>query len=240
MEVIKLMVCPHDTVRNPEGWYRLIQYMTARFNLKIHFEICLDFADFHAGMDQADVVYANPSDAVKLIDRSGFKPLARPADTFDEALVVVGPDGPLPSLEAINGATVASVENLLPTRIALKMLRSRGLIPASIAHRDSWLSVVRSVWNGEAPFGILYRDAYNDLSPQGREMIRVLESTDERAAFHMFVARPEIQADLAALLPAFTDMGSDPEGAAVLGDLGIPKWIAATDDDLVHIREILA
>ncbi|NTV65191.1 MAG: phosphate/phosphite/phosphonate ABC transporter substrate-binding protein, partial [Oscillochloris sp.] len=122
MRDLKLMVCPHDTVRNPEGWYRLIQYMTSHFGLHIHFELCFDFAEFHQNIGQADIVYANPSDALKLINQ-GYRPLVRPADIYDEALIVGGPEGELPDLSAISGATVATVENLLPTRIALKMLR---------------------------------------------------------------------------------------------------------------------
>ncbi|NNJ11331.1 PhnD/SsuA/transferrin family substrate-binding protein [Chloroflexales bacterium ZM16-3] len=240
MKELTLKVCPHDTVRDPEGWYRLVQYLTARLDTKIHFQISIDFTDFHEGMSSADVVYASPSDAMTLIDTHGFCPLVRPSETYDEAMLVTSPDGPLPKLEAIHGATVVSVEDLLPTKLALKVLRERGITPANVANRDSWLSVVRSVWNGEAPFGILYRDAYEELSPQGREMIRILETTDVRGAFHILVARPDVCADLSDLTTTLLAMHSDPDGDTVLADLSIPGWSPVSDDQIAALRTICA
>jgi hypothetical protein len=240
MRDLILMVCPHDTVRKPESWYHLVQFLTARLDSKIHFEISLDFAEFRQGIASADLVYANPKDGLGLIDTLAFCPLARPANTYDEALLVAGPDGPLPALEAINGSVLATVESLLPTRLALKMLRERGIAPAGLTHRDSWLSVVRSVWNGEAPFGILYRDAYEELSPQGRAMIRVLDTTSERSAFHMFTARPGICDDMARFTNLLVSMASTPDGKSVLDDLGITSWVPVSADELAGMRAVLA
>jgi hypothetical protein len=237
---LTLEVCPHDTARNPQGWQRFTQRMAARLGLSIHFEACPDFASFRRGMAGADLVYANPADALHLIDRHGFSPLARPADTYDEAVLVCGPAGPLPQLYALHGSTVVSVKQLLPTQLALAALRERGVTPANVAHRDSWLSVVRSVWNGEAPFGILYRDAYEELSPQGREMIRVMETTDARAAFHMMLARPEIDAALATAAVGLMALSSSPEGRSALAELSISAWLPVGDDDLAAMRKIVA
>jgi hypothetical protein len=237
---LRLMVCPHDAVRNPGGWRHLVRYLSARLATPIDLAATLDFTDFHQRMAQADVVYANPTDALRLIDGGGFCALARPAGIYDEALLVAGPDGPLPAAEALHGAAVASVEHLLPTRLALKMLRARGIVPASLAHRDSWLSVVRSVWNGEVPFGIVYRDAYNGLSPQGREMIRVLEATDGRSAFHLIVARPDLGEGGAALTRTLTEMPAHPDGVSALADLHIAAWLPVSDDDIARLRAACA
>ncbi|WP_129629610.1 PhnD/SsuA/transferrin family substrate-binding protein [Candidatus Oscillochloris fontis] len=239
MANIKFMVCPHDTVRNPDGWYRLVQFLTSHYELSLHFEMSLDFSEFREAMMNADLVYANPTDAINLIDQHGMKPLMRPADTYDEALIVTGPDGDLPDVSAINGAMVASVENLLPTRIGLKCMEGKGIKPAGILHRDSWLSVVRSVWNGEAPFGIVYRDAYEELSQQGRDMVRILGETEERSAFHMFVARPVLHQDLATLLPSLTEMHNDPDGASILKEISIPAWAIVSDDALAKMRALV-
>jgi ABC-type phosphate/phosphonate transport system substrate-binding protein len=233
---LRLMVCPHDAVRNPGGWRHLVRYLSARLDSQIDFAAALDFTDFHQRMAQADVVYASATDALRLIDGGGFCAVARPAGIYDEALLVAGPDGPLPAVEALHGAAVASVEHLLPTRLALTMLRERGIVPASLAHRDSWLSVVRSVWNGEVPFGILYRDAYNGLSPQGREMVRVLEATDGRSAFHLIAARADLGEGLAALAGALAAMPAHPAGVSALADLHTPAWLPVTDDDIARLR----
>lgn len=240
MDALTLMVCPHDTVRNPEGWYRLVQYLTARLEATIHFEMSLDFADFRQGMAGADLVYANPSDGLSLIDAQQFCPLARPIDVYDEALIVAGPEGALPAIEAIHGSSIASVANLLPTKLALKALRERGITPAGVVDRDSWLSVVRSVWNGEAPFGILYRDSYEELSEQGKAMVRLLESTNERSTFHTLMARPAICDDMGALTTIMTAMRADAEGQAVLADMQLRGWQAVSDAEIARMREVVA
>ncbi len=239
MANIKFMVCPHDTVRNPDGWYRLVQFLTTRYELSLHFEMSLDFTEFREGMVNADLVYANPTDGVKLVDQHGMKPLMRPGDTYDEALIVTGTEGDLPDLSTLNGAMIASVENLLPTRIALKCMADKGVKPAGILHRDSWLSVVRSVWNGEAPFGIVYRDAYEELSQQGRDMVRILAETNERSAFHMFVARPVLHQDLVTLLPSLTEMHNDPDGASILKEISVPMWKVVADESLEKMRALV-
>ncbi|MEI7642920.1 MAG: PhnD/SsuA/transferrin family substrate-binding protein [Chloroflexales bacterium] len=240
MKDLSLMVCPHDTVRYPEGWHRLAQYLSLRLNRPIRLAPSSDFIEFHQDIIGADLVYANPVDSLNLLDDHGFCLLAHPADTYDEALLIAGPDGSLPAIEAIHGAAVASVKPLISTRLALKLLRDRGIIPASLMHRDSWLSVVRSVWNGEVPFGIIHRDAYEALSPQGREMVRILDTTNARLAYHMFCARPSICAALPTLTKLLTVMDADPEGRLVLDGLHIPGWLPVIDAELVHLRALMA
>jgi phosphonate transport system substrate-binding protein len=235
---LSFMVCPHDTARNPAGWNSLAQYLTARLDIPIRFTPLFDFTAFRQNLASADLVYGNPTDALGLLDAHGFCPLVRPADIYDEAIIIAGPDHELPAIEAIHGAAVATVTQLLPTRIVLRALRERGITPASLAHRDSWLSVVRSVWNGEVPFGILYRDAYDELSPQGRAMVRVMESTSDHAAFHILCAGPAISESRAILADLLGAMGADPQGQVVLADLRIPGWLPVTGAEIATMRKI--
>ena len=240
MKELTLMVCPHDTARNPEGWTRLVDYMATRLDRPICFSRSSDFVAFRQSIASADLVYGNPTDSLRLLDTHGFRALAHPAHCYDEALLITGPDGNLPSIEAIHGAVVSTVTSLLPSRLALKMLRERGITPANLTHRDSWLSVMRSVWNGEVPFGIIYHDAYDAISPEGRAMVRVLATTNERVAFHMLCAQPPICDSLLRLTDLLTTMSADPEGIAVLTNLHIQEWLPVTDDDLARLRALLA
>lgn len=237
---LTLVVCPHDTARNPEGWSRLAHYMATRLDRPIRFSRSSDFAAFRQSITSADLVYSNPADSLRLLDTHGFRALAHPAHCYDEALLITGPEGNLPSIEAIHGAVVSTVTSLLPSRLALKMLRERGVTPANLTHRDSWLSVMRSVWNGEVPFGIIYRDAYDEISPQGRAMVRVLATTNERAAFHMLCAQPSICDSFSRLTDLLTTMSADPEGMAVLTSLHVQGWLPVADDDLARLRALLA
>lgn len=238
MDDFNLAVCPHDTVRNSEGWFRLVQYLSYRMSAKIHFQISLDFADFHSTYATADLVYASPSDAVTLIDQHSYNPLLCPIGAYDEALLVTGPDAPLAGLESLHGASVATVKSLLPTKLALRMLSSQGITPGDLHGCDSWLAVVRAVWNGDAPYGILYRDAYDELSPQGKAMVQVIGATNERAAFHMLCCGPKTRTCCDDLKATLLGMPDDTLGKEVLGDLHFSGWQPVTDEALDVVRTI--
>jgi ABC-type phosphate/phosphonate transport system substrate-binding protein len=240
MTDMSLAVCPHDTVRNSEGWFRLVQYLSQKLATNVHFSLSLDFADFHERFSASDLVYANPSDAIKLIDGHGYTPLARPTEVYDEALLVAGPDGPTPPLAALTGAPLATITAMLPTKIGLRLLDEQGVVPGSLVNCDSWLSVVRSVWGGDTPYGIIYRDAYEELSPQGRAMVQVIATSDCRCAFHVLCAGPQLAAQAGALSAAMLGMADDALGQEVLADMKLPGWQAVTAEQLDLMRGILA
>lgn len=239
MSGMTLAVCPHDTVRNSEGWYRLVQYLSLRLEQDLHFALSLDFADFHSLFAEADLVYANPSDAIKLIDSHGFVPLARPTDTYDEALLVAGAEVSGPSIAAMAGAQLATVESLLPTRLALRFLGQQGITPSGLLGRDSWLSVVRAVWGGEAPYGILYRDAYDELSPQGKAMVQVVATTSEGCAFHVLCGSPRLGPLAGTIANTLYAMTTDSAGSEVLADMHFKGWSPIASGDFACIREVL-
>lgn len=238
MPALTLMVCPHDTVRNSEAWYRLVQYLTKRTGVDIHFELTLDFADFHAQLPKAQLVYANPTDSLSLLAK-GYRALARPAERYDEALLVAAAEANAPSVHDLNGAALATVERMVPTRLALRMLARDGLAPASLLNTDSWLGVVRTVWGGDAPYGILYRDAYEELSPQGKAMVQVIAATNEQVAFHSFCACSDCGGACDAVGAALLAMADDPEGRSVLADLGFTAWLPVPGEALQTMQDVL-
>lgn len=240
MEELTLAVCPHDMMRNPEGWRRLVAYLSGHLGVTVAFRPALDFAEFQHASIAADIAYANALDALALTGRHGFRPLVRPTDTYDEAVLVARLDDPAPSLEALGGAEVATVEGLLPTRLALRMLRARGITPGALINRDSWLSVVRAVWAGEAPYGILYCDAYEELSHQARAMVQVIMVTSERCAYHVMCGGPGLGANAGGLADTLVAMAGDAAGREVLIELRLVGWRAVSADDLATMRAALA
>lgn len=240
MHSMSLAVCPHDTIRNADGWYRLVQCLTQRMDVKVRFSPSLDFDDFHDSFSSADLVYANPSDALRLIDQHGYTPLARPAGIYDEALVVAGPEVSALTLESLAGAELAIIEGMLPTKLGLRLLRSKGIEPAALIRRDSWLAVMSSLWRGEAPYGILYRDAYDDLSDQGKAMVQVITATSERSAFHLLCAGPGLTCPCDALTATLLAMADDSAGKQVLDDMHFSGWAKVSPEELSQMRSILA
>lgn len=234
-----LMVCPHDTVRSAEGWYRLVQYLTARIGLELHFELALDFADFAAHVAEADLAYLSPKDCYTTRRNHGFTPLVRPQGIYDEAVVIAAAEDSAATLEGIAGAPLATVPALLPAKIGLGLLQRRGIAPGEIRECESWLAVVRNVWGGEVRYGIIYRDAYAELSDQGKAMVRVLAATEEQAAFHCMSVGPRLAERAGAIAEALAAMAGDPLGQEVLGEIHIPGWAPITPDELARTQALI-
>ncbi len=240
MTKVTLMVCPHDTARGPEGWYRMAQYLTQHLEFDVHFELSLDVNDFREQLDSADIVYANPLDTLRLIDQRGFILQVKPKDLYDELVFVASTDIANPTLEALQGEKIATVRNLLPSNIALYLLKQRSIEPAELLDRESWMSVIRSVWQGEANYGIVYKDTYDGLSDQGKSMVNTFFTSDEKVAFHSFVCNPNVEIKCDNLQNALLAMDSDDTGKEVLSELHrIASWTRITEEEFNLMRHIV-
>ncbi len=238
MSILRLMVCPHDTASNPDRWYLFLQYLARRLNVQLGFEVSLDFADFHANLGQADLVYANPNDTVMLLDQ-GYELVARPANVFDEVVFVASLAIDTPTLESIAGKPLLSVRCMLPTNIALHILKERGIEPAGVIDCESWLSVVGSLWRNEGEFGIVYKDTYNELSGQGKSMVNAFETSNQQVAFHSLVVGREALPLRDDIRRAVLDMHTDDQGKEVLQALHFSQWVAVDADAITQIRHII-
>ncbi len=240
MGKITLMVCPHDTANGPEGWYRLAQYLHQQLAVEVHFELALDFQDFHQHLDMADMVYVNPTDALSLIDTKGFMPLVRPLDGYDEMVFVANTDIANPELAALEGQVIATVQHVLPTNIALYLLKHHAITPAELIHHESWLSVIRSVWQNEVSYGIVYKDTYDELSEQGKAMIHPFFTSNEKMAFHTIAISPALQERQSQVADVLLAMDRDATGQDVLAELPrINKWLPVTADELTAMRHLI-
>ncbi|NJN18314.1 MAG: phosphate/phosphite/phosphonate ABC transporter substrate-binding protein [Oscillochloris sp.] len=238
MAAYKLMACPHDTVRSSSGWYRLAAYLGTHLPFELHFDLALDFSEFNERLGNGDLVFANPTDSLRLLSQ-GFVPIARASERYDEAILVMNAEAAPATAHALSGAAVATVASAAPTQLALYDLKQLGVTPGELKNYDSWLGVVRGLWNGEAPFGILYRDAYEDLSPQGRAMVQVITHTDVRKLFHSICASPRLVAEVPNLQPILLGMSSDPAGKEVLEDLGFTAWQVVEPAEINAMQALL-
>jgi ABC-type phosphate/phosphonate transport system substrate-binding protein len=233
-----LMVCPHDTASNPERWYLFVQHLAQKLDTHLQFDISLDFADFHENLSRADIVYANPSDTLKLVE-AGMTAIARPANLHDEVVFVANPEIANPTLEMLQGETLASVAALQPTKLAMHLLKDRGIAPAGIQDFESWTSVISAIWRNEAKFGLLYKDTYDTLSEQGKSMVQPFFTTDEQVNFHTVLVGNNAAAQQDAIAQVLHSMHTDDHGKEVLQELHVTQWLPVTQEDVDKIRHIM-
>ena len=239
MTRLTLMVCPHDTADAPERWFRFSQYLNEVLDYTVHFDLALDFKEFHSRFESADLVYANPADAVHLVGDLDFTPLSRASNLSDEVVFVANPDCPNPSLTAFHGKPVVTVVSMLPTQIALRLLKRDGIIPSKVINKDSWPAVMRSVWSNEVPFGFVYKDTFDGLSQKGKDMVTLLQASDERIAFHSVVLSPKAAEHKASLLQAILSMNDTDRGKRVLQELQMEQWVEIETAAFNQMRDLV-
>jgi ABC-type phosphate/phosphonate transport system substrate-binding protein len=232
------MVCPHDTAKEPDRWFRLVQYLVQNLGTEVLFEISLDFQDFHDNIQKADIVYANPTDALHLMTDNNHTLLVKPAGNSDEVVFVASTEAQNPTLESFQGTEFAAVKGLMPTSIALHMLHERAIEPAGIRHKESWQAVISAIWNGEVAYGIIYKDTYDGLSEQGKGMVQAFATSDEKIAFHTLTIAPSLAERKAELEQLLTGMHSDEKGQQVLAELHIAQWQPVTAEEIARMQHV--
>lgn len=239
MSKLTLMVCPHDTAKKPERWFRFVQYLNRHLSVTFHLEISLDFEDFHHHLDAADMVYANPADSIYLLEHKEFSSLVRPINLYDEVVFIANRSISNPTLESLQGATLATVKSMLPTKVALLMLKEQGIVPAQLLDKPSWLGVVNSISKNEVPFGIVYKDTYDELSPKTKDAVNAFATSNEKIIFHGINIGPKVLAYKNDCEGVLLDMNTDATGKDVLQELNIEGWCTTTPEDIGKIKEIV-
>lgn len=239
MDSYKLMVCPHDTAQSPERWYFLTQYFSNNLNIRLHFENYLDFTEFHQHLGEADLVYANPQDSVHLMDTMGFIPLVRPDQKYDEVVFIASADIASPTVQSLEGESLASVVHTLPTKIALHILDKQAIKPKEILDSNSWLGAVNSIIKGEVNFAFLYKDTYEALSDYSKEMINAFYISDEKLAFHCLNIGPRLLDRQTQLENSLTAMDIDAGGREVLKKLELERWLVVNPQEIEAIKGII-
>ncbi len=239
MSRLNLMVCPHDTAKHPERWFLFAQYLSQHLDDPVHFRQSLDFAEFQAGMAEADLVYANPQHALVLLDQHGYIPLARASNLYDEAVLVTCAECEA-RMTDFHQAEVATVPSMLVTQVALNALGRDGVTPASLRPAANWMGVVQALYKGEARFGILYKDFYEGMSGLSRKQVRVVSETREGSVYHVFMLAPRHVELTERLRDALLAMADDGRGGAILRDLLMERLVTVGPADMAAIRALRA
>ncbi len=246
MEHWQMMVCPHDTAKNPERWFVFAQYLsqhlgqpaeTAEGIISVRFQQSLDFAEFQAGMASADLVYANPQHALVLAEKHGFIPLVRAGNLYDEAVCVTCADCDA-ELYDMHQSTVATVTSMLVTNVALKALARQDVAPAQLQPAATWMAVVQSIYRGDARFGILYKDFYAGMSALSRKQIKVLGETEERSVYHCFMLAPQHAERLESARSTLLAMVDDVRGGEILAELSMQTLLPVGQKELEAVRAL--
>jgi ABC-type phosphate/phosphonate transport system substrate-binding protein len=239
MSRLRLMVCPHDTAKDPEKWYYFAQYIALKLNAEVGFDIASDFKDFHEKLPTADIVYANPRDTVKIIETLDFQTLARPEDIYDEVVFIASNDIEEPKLPDLQGERIATVMSMLPTNIALHLLEKESIEPGELVDNDTWISVMNAVRRNDVRFGFVYKDTYDALSGLSRSLFNMFHASKERLAFHSINVSPNAAVLKDTLADLLVGMNEEAQGKDVLRGLAFSRWVRVTEMELDTVKGVV-
>lgn len=238
---LSLMVCPHDTARDPDKWFMFAQYLTQKTGRSVVFNLAMDFPEFQTRMPAADVIYANPQHTLALMENHGFVPLCRPADLSDEAVIIAREDDAGASLEALASRPVLTVKSMLVTAVALEHCRREGVPVGEVHNAPTWLAVANKVLKGTFDYGILYRDFYHGMTRLSRRQFRALAQTQLGLVSHTFLVAPGRAELLESMRAAILGMALDaPRGRDVLERVGMARFTSVSEDDIEAFRQMRA
>jgi len=235
---LNMMVCPHDTAKNPEKWFRFVQYLNHHLTVPVHLSVSLDFKDFHEHFRAADIVYANPTDAIALITGQAFQPLVHPKNLYDEVVFIAHPEVENPTLQSYQGQPVATVDQAAATHLALLLLKQKDIHPSNLVYKDSWIGVVNAIAKQEVAFGFIYKDTYDSLSPKTKALVNGFSTSAAKSVFHGIYLNPIAQTYHQLLAEILTTMHQDDVGNTVLQELQIEGWEVIDPHDLNVLRTI--
>ncbi len=232
--MFKMAICPHDSTKNKVYWLYFVSYLREKTGLDISAEQCLDFECYYKALENVDLSYSNPLDALRLKEGRKFIPVAG-NDKYDE-VVIIAQKGKEKKLEDIDGKEVACVENQFATFLGMKILKDKG-ISFKPVYKDSWQGVLNDVSTGKVEFGFLYKDFWDQLSELSKAKVEPVFISDEKLASHVIMISPEIAQQKSVILSVLEGMKNDPRGKEILENLRINEWYPL--DSLEHVEKLI-
>jgi hypothetical protein len=241
MDKLNLMVCPHDTAKNPDRWFRFAQYLSLNIDQTVHLELAMDFQEFHQKMNDADIVYGNPSDTINLL-KNNFISVARSSNLYDEVVFIAHPDLDNPSLESFQGSKLVSVASMLATKVGLNALETQGIKTAEVIDKPTWLAVIKAIANKEteASLGFVYKDTYEELGAATKSLVKYIATSAQKKVFHQLVLSSKATQIHKKLTSTVLEMNQNPKGKDILGELNIEQWIVPTESEIDTIKQLVA
>ncbi|MBL8329887.1 MAG: phosphate/phosphite/phosphonate ABC transporter substrate-binding protein [Rubrivivax sp.] len=242
---LQLTVSPDFSPDHIAGWYVFNTWLQRKLGLRCHLELYDDFERQHQAIaaDQVDLIFANPYDASMLVRERGFRSLAAPLGSSDEALIAVAQASSAHAVTDLKpGLRVAQTKDPDVNLIGMIMLEPADLgrehvVPVPVS---TYVLVAKHLLLGRVDAGFFLKQAFDDLSPTTRAQLRPLVTSQISVVRHALLAGPRFAAhadQLRAELLAMSQPGSD--GGRVLEALGLAGWEALEAEDTEFMIDLM-
>lgn len=232
--------CPHDVILDPEKWQALVNYLHAKKVFDGHFERYTSFSEFAENFSRFHFAYAHPLDAVELVRKHKFTPIAYYNNVYDEAVIITQKLNSSPSFEAATKGLTALV-NKTPSHAAFLIeAHDRNIsIEYQPVLKDNYQDVLMDVALNVAEYGVILKSVYDDMLVM-RDNVVVFHTTSTKKLVHVFAVSPQLKESSAAIQNALLHMHKDPAGQDILSRLKCDKIVSFDAADIDKLEADLS
>lgn len=228
MAALGFLVAPDYLPEHFGTWYMFNAYLQKTTDIDIHLHMPASASEeellINAG--KADMIYANPFDAARLVRERGYVPLARPVEKYDEVVVAVATDSPYRKIEDLPlGVSVACPPDKNVRNISLRLLEAADLNESNIQieETNAFSKVTSAVLKGRVQVGLFLADAYHGMCESTRNKMRILLESRIHDTYHVILLHPDHVHLQTQLRDALLNMNTTQAGSKILANLGMSK-----------------
>ena len=189
---------------------------------------------------EVDLAYMNPYHAVMAYKAAGYVPIIRDGQRRLNGILVVRRDSPITEVRQLDGATIAfPAPNAFGASLYMRaLLAKRERIDIVPVYVKTHSNVYRHVLTAQVEAGGGVRRTLERETPRLREQLRVLYQTPDTPP-HPLAAHPRVPSAVRSeIQAAFLRLANQPETAALLAAVQIPKPVAASYQDYAALEEL--
>jgi len=222
-------------------WTPLLNYINQQTDLDLKFKTAKDIPTFeqHLSEGKYDFAYMNPYHFTVFNQNPGYQAVAKARDKKIKGILVVRKDSPIQSIQELNNMTLAFPA---PAAFAATILPRSELSGMGNTYDAKYVSshdsVYRSVAKGLYPAGGGVMRTFNNLSPDIRDQLKVLWTTDGFTP-HAIASHPDIPTEILLLIrSALVAMDKSEQGQKLLKNIKIKGFETAKNEDWDDVRAL--
>lgn len=245
---LNVIVAPDFGLERGIDWILLTALMRRRgVELDLHIPATLAEHDSALGSGAADVVFANPVDAIDLVRRDGYLPFARPTRQHDEMVIVCAADAKAQTICDLRpGCRIGLTADRCVEVVGLRLLEPANLDSTNTQriHVDTSAAAADLILFGSADIGFFATESHAALPLPTRRQLRLLMKSAIGDLAHLLLCHPRQADQLTEISQAFVGLSDvDAETASamrVLGlELGFSALSCAETEDMLDLVDAL-
>lgn len=222
-------------------WGPLLHQIGQQTGFELKFKTAPDIPTFEKRLaaGEYDFAYMNPYHYTVFHDKPGYRALAKARDKRIKGIMVVHRESSITEIDQLSDSTLAFPA---PAAFAASIL-TRGNLQASgidfeARYVSSHDSVYRTVAKGLYPAGGGVVRTLNNVSPEIRQQLRILWTSDGYTP-HAIATHPRItQNKASALQAALVNLEQTESGQGLLKNIKIKGFEAANNEDWDDVRSL--